>query len=80
MAILGRWEDVSQLVTTLSGQEIVSRSNTLLETTVSVGDYLYLGDETSSASPITVAEAVEVKDFKRVPRLRGRSDILQAFM
>ena len=41
-----------------------------MDTDITIGDYLALGASTS-ASPVTLTSAFEVKDFRKVPDLRG---------
>lgn len=68
--IKGRWEENDNLTITLDGREITSQAVVFLKEDVAVGDYLFLGTD-SSLFPDSVSDAFEVKSFKKTPSLRN---------
>lgn len=79
VVLLGRWEDKSELITTRSGKEIVSRSNVFLGQDVKNEDYLFEGVSTE-ADPTDVVDAFAVKDFRRIPNVAGTEFERRAFL
>jgi len=63
-----RWEDSSRLITNAEGQQIPSRSRVWLDRDISIGDWLYLGNS-STTDPQDVDMAFIVQDFRKVPSL-----------
>lgn len=69
--IKGRWEDGSDLKLDLDGREINARVKVFLKEDVNLGDYLFLGIDTT-ASPVSVSQAFEVRAFMKTPTLGGK--------
>ena len=65
-----RWEDRSEELTNMKGEEILARSVVFLGIDVSVGDYLFLG-VSAGTDPTTIKGAFKVKDFRKIPQIRG---------
>lgn len=68
--ITGRWEDRALEVISSSGERVVSRSVVYLAQDVNLGDYMFLGTDTT-ASPVGVIGAFPVRDFRKIPNIRG---------
>lgn len=69
----GRWEDIQELTRNAQGDEILSKAEVYVESDVAIGDYLALGDQTATADPTTLDNAHEVKQFNKIPDLRGNT-------
>jgi len=76
-----RWEEVTQLITTGNGKEIVSKAKILLCQDVDEGGYLFLGtlddlDDSSGDSsgayydPLKTNGAYEIKRFDKTPMVK----------
>jgi len=65
--IRGRWEDRQEKVVDGQGNELISNSIVFLNSDVEIGDYLYLGLDTSAVPP---SGAREVKNFSKIPSIR----------
>lgn len=67
--IKGRWENKSEIVRTLKGDDVTSRAVIYVDSDVKIGDYIYLGTSVAS-DPTTVAGAEQIIAYKKVPSLR----------
>ncbi len=67
-----RWEERNELFTGPDGSEQVARGVIYLAQDVDEGDYLFLGTSVV-ADPTNLAGAFLVKDFRKVPDLRGKN-------
>jgi hypothetical protein len=72
VAILGRWEDRTNLFIDSNGNESRSSSRVYLKQDVVLEGYLFLGTSTAS-DPLTVAGAKEIRDFRKIPDLAATS-------
>lgn len=79
VTILGRWEDNVQLVRSVNGEEVVSKSTVFLASDVAAGGYLALGDLTSEASPQD-ANAHPIITFTSTPDIRSVSTERKAYV
>jgi hypothetical protein len=66
-----RWEQKQELFVDAQGQRVLSRAVAYVDRDLSVHDYLYLGTledlVTVGIQPFEVAEAFEVRAFKKIP-------------
>jgi hypothetical protein len=75
----GHWEERSELTRTAQNEEIVSKAVVFVDTEVAVGDYLGEGDQTGISTP-DLAQASEVRDFRRIPSMRTNQTELKAIL
>lgn len=68
--ITGRWEDSTELFIDSSGRESVSRAFVFVGQDLDSEGWLFLGTS-STADPKSVADAFEIKQFKKTPNLKG---------
>lgn len=71
--LAGRWEDKQDLFRDARGDEVMSKARVYVVSDVNIGDWLALGDQTATADPRDLANAHEVKQFIKVPDLRGKN-------
>ncbi len=71
-AVTVRWEDRKELFTGPDGEEQVARAVIYLSVDVETGDYLFLGTSVA-ADPRTVTNAFLIKDFRKIPDIRGKN-------
>ncbi len=71
-AVTVRWEERNELFTGPDGEERVARAVIYLSVDVEQGDYLFLGTSVA-ADPRSVRDAFLVKDFRKVPDIRGKN-------
>jgi hypothetical protein len=65
-----RWEERTELFVDRSGSEQKGKAVVYTDLDLNVGDFLALGTSTE-ASPIALTSALEIKDFRRIPDLKG---------
>ncbi len=65
-----RWEDRVIEFIDNRGEKTVSKSVVYLSQDVNQGDFMVLGTD-STASPINVVGAFEVRDFRKIPAING---------
>jgi len=70
VAMTGRWENKTERTVDSNGVEIVCRSVVYLSADVAVEGFLYLGTSTS-ASPLSVTGAQQIRRFDKTPDLRN---------
>lgn len=77
-----RWEERGELYIDAAGQEKRSSAVIFSSEEVKVGDYLYLGTlgDLSSADPLLVAAAYEVKAIAAVPNANGSEHQRNAYL
>lgn len=75
-----RWEEKTELVHDLQGQEFVSHSRVYVERVrLDVGGYLYLGTSLE-LDPIAISGAYRIRNFIRTPGLSGGRDERKAIL
>lgn len=74
----GRWEERSVMFRTPDGEEVVSQAIVYLSEDVQIGDFLALGDYSTSAEP--PASASRVRQFNRISNLRNVTTERKAFL
>ncbi len=67
-----RWEERNEMFTGPDGSEQVARAVIYLSQDVNEGDYLFLGTSVV-ADPTSLAGAFLVKDFRKMPDIRGKN-------
>ena len=75
--IMGRWEDMQELIKTTDGEEQLSQARVWLMQDVDEGGYLYLGtldDLDSDPQPEDIPTAGRIMTFTRLPEL-GTTDL-----
>lgn len=77
--IMGRWEDMQQLILSKHGKEYVSKSRVLVIETLTKDGYLYLGTS-EAVDPTTVANAWEIQALGRLNDLRSMSSLTTAYL
>ncbi len=70
VTLAARWEDKTETILNQEGEEVLSRSTVYLPSDVEIGDYLLLGENTG-IDPTTISGTFKVKDFRKIPQLRG---------
>jgi hypothetical protein len=60
-----KWEERTELFVGPDGREQRSRAVVFLDTDVIIGGYLFLGKSTT-ADPLTVSDAILIKDFRKI--------------
>ena len=76
-----RWEDRREkFFGALDKRELVSNAVVMMETDISVGDYLCKGDQTGQANPATVAGSYKVQRFDKIPDLRSLDSVRRAVL
>ncbi len=66
-----RWEDRTELIRSPNSGEITTTARVYVDQDVDIEGYLFLGSSVVT-DPTTVAGAREIRDFKRLPDIRGR--------
>ena len=62
VSLSGLWEVKQETIIDVNGREIVSKASVFLNSSVAIGDFLYLGTiDSSELDPATVDNAWEVK-------------------
>lgn len=67
----GRWEDKQVQAVSQSGVEFVTHAVVFVPQMVTLGGYLALDDQTTSADPTVLPDAYEIKSIVSVPDLRN---------
>jgi hypothetical protein len=68
----GRWEERREQTSDDKGETLTTSGVVYLSKAVKTGDYVYLGDATSTTDPKQVNGSRRVVDFLRIPPLHGR--------
>jgi hypothetical protein len=76
--IKGRWQERSVMFRSPDGEELVSQAIVYLAEDVNIGDFLALGDYSTSASP--PSGAARVRQFNRISNLRDSTIERKAFL
>jgi len=67
-----RWEDRQEtFYGALDRRELVSKAVVFLEQDVAVGDYLCRGNQTTQSNPTSVAGALKIQRYDKIPDLRN---------
>lgn len=67
-----RWEETTEKIVGAQGEEIMTRAVIFLDTDVTIGSYLLLGEFGSGETdPLVLSSAFEILDFKKIPELGG---------
>ena len=75
----GRWMVKNELITSLTGDEVVSSAHAVVPVDVAEGGMLVQGDYAAQPDPLLTA-AYEIKTYTKIPDLRQSSWLRQAFM
>jgi hypothetical protein len=67
-----RWEDRQEtFYGALDRRELVSKAVVHVDRDMAVGDYLVLGNQTGQSNPTSVAGAMKIQRYDKVPNLRN---------
>lgn len=66
-----RWEERSELFIDFDLEEVASKAIAYIPIDVTNGDYMALGDHTTTADPTTLPAASRVRNFGKVTDLAG---------
>ena len=81
VVIKGRWEDRQETYYgTLDRRELISKAVVHVDRDISVGDYLYQGDQSATANPSAVVGALKVQRFDKIPDLRSLDAVRRAVL
>lgn len=75
-----RWEDRSELFIDEELEEVRSRAVAYLSTDVSEGDYVALGDLTTTPDPTSLSAAYRVRGRMNVTDLRNTQTLRKVFL
>lgn len=70
VALTVRWEQRAMEERSPENQVFVSLAVVYVQEDVDIGGYLYLGTSVAS-DPTSVSDAFEIKQFRKIPNLRG---------
>ena len=79
VALIGRWEDKSEVFFDPTGNQLVSRAIVYLTTLVYAEDYLYLGTSVA-ANPTAATGAQRVRMVQAAPSLDVSQTLYKVFM
>jgi hypothetical protein len=75
-----RWEDRTDLVINMGGEKIPSKARVYVLQDMVVGDYLALGDYTSTANPEATAAALRIMQYVKSPSISGNEYTRKAML
>lgn len=76
-----RWESRSEVfIGQIDRRELVSNAVVFLDRDISVGDYLFEGDQTLVADPSGLAGSFKVQRFDKIPDLRNLEAVRRAIL
>ncbi len=70
--VKARWEDRNDLVITLDGEQVPSKSVIYTKETFVLGGYLALGDYSTTVDPTTLDNAFLIKSFQTFYGINGK--------
>jgi hypothetical protein len=79
VTVKGRWEERAEIFRTPAGDEQASAAVVFLAADVAPGDYIFLGESTET-DPTDLPTAVQVKQFTKIPDLRGLTYERKAYL
>lgn len=78
-ALKGRWQEVSELFRTPTGEEETSRAIVYLSADVANNDYLFLGIS-EAVDPTSISNTYQIRQFHKTPDLRNLDHLRKAFL
>lgn len=76
-----RWEDREDVfIGQIDRRELVSNAVVFLDRDISVGDYLFEGDQTLVADPSALVGSFKVQRFDKIPDLRNLEAVRRAVL
>jgi len=78
----GRWETKAELFQSTNNEEEISQSVVYLQTDISIGDYLGLGDHATTpvANPTSLTSAHRIRQRNKTTDLRNLTSLRKAFL
>jgi len=76
----GRWEEKNELFITIDNEEITSKAIVYLNTDITNGSYLALGNHLSEANPGNLSPAYRIQAIGKVTDLRALNALRKAWL